>query len=123
MTEKHTLIFVYNANSGAFNAIFGAVHKVVSPNTYKRNLCKITYRVSIVKKEWKQYLQKLDIPVLFLHKDEFKKKYDYKNPKFPAIFVNHDNKIKQIISASEINNCSSVRDLIELVTDKTSSIH
>ena len=118
MNNKIKIIFVYNANSGAFNAVFDAIHKSVSPDTYKCNLCKITYKIATINKDWKTYIKNMDFPVEFLHKDEFKKQFDYKNPKFPAAFIKNESKIKQFISASEINNCKSVIDLKKLVEDK-----
>jgi hypothetical protein len=120
--NQYTLIFVYNARSGAFNAVFDAVHKKVSPNTYKCNLCKITYGITKMDKDWKKFIQNLKLPVEFLHKDEFKKKFDYKNPKFPAVFLKNEHKIKQLISAAEINKSKSVDDLVKLVEDKISSL-
>jgi hypothetical protein len=37
------LLFVYNADSGLFNSIAEAAHKIVSPQTYRCDLCRITY--------------------------------------------------------------------------------
>ena len=116
------LIFVYNAQGGKFKAVLDAIHKAVSPKTLKCRLYKITFGLAKTKKDWKQFINNLSISSEFLHKDEFKKKYDYKKPKFPAVFINREDKIKQIISASEINDCKTLKDLKNLVIDKIASI-
>ena len=35
--------FIYNAKSGLANSIFDLAHKLISPDTYECNLCKITH--------------------------------------------------------------------------------
>ncbi len=37
------LIFVYNADSGKLNVLFDVGHKIVSPGTYKCDLCTLTH--------------------------------------------------------------------------------
>jgi len=118
LKEKTTLIFVYNTNSGTLNTVFDVVHKVISPKTYKCNLYAITYGLTGMKKKWKKYIKELDLPVKFLHKNEFKKKYSVKNAKFPAAFLNHENKIKQILSPAEINKGKTLQDLQSLINSK-----
>jgi len=37
-------------------------------------------------KDWKSYVKDLEIPAEFLHKDEFEKKYDFQNAKYPSAY-------------------------------------
>ncbi|NJM95354.1 MAG: GTPase, partial [Acaryochloridaceae cyanobacterium CSU_5_19] len=37
------LIFVYNANSGGINTALDIAHKLLSPSTYRCNLCRLTH--------------------------------------------------------------------------------
>ena len=120
--ENQKLIFVYNAKSGAFNAVFDAIHKAVRPGSYKCTLCKLTYSFASMNGKWRKFINNLKIAVDFLHKDEFKQNFNYKNPKFPAAFLHHNNKMKQLISPAEINRCKSINELMELVKDKVKAL-
>jgi hypothetical protein len=117
--DNKKLIFVYNADSGFFSTLTDFAHKIISPDTYSCNLCKITYGNTGVKKEWKDFIQSLSIKSEFLHKDEFIKKYpDENNQEFPCVFVLQNNKLKLLISAKEINSVDSLDSLISLTKNK-----
>jgi len=51
------LIFVYNANSGAINALLDSAHKIISPQTYDCKLCELTYGVFKEDEEWLRFLE------------------------------------------------------------------
>ncbi len=121
------LILVYNADSGFFNIIKDGLHKTISPSTYQCNLCALTYGTVRMKDEWKKFINKLDIPAEFLHRDEFIEKlkkhpHNVKNAKFPAVFLNRDGKISLFINRDEINNCKTLKDLIDLITKKLTGL-
>jgi hypothetical protein len=109
--KKTKLIFVYNADSGAFNLLTDIAHKIFSPETYTCNLCAITHSNFGMKKEWKEYLETLDILLEFLHADEFKRKYPSEKIQLPAIFSEENGNIVLKIDAAAIKNCESVNDL------------
>ncbi len=44
-----------------------------------------------MKKEWAEFLRKLNIETIFCHKDEFLKKYGKQKAEFPAIFMTKEN--------------------------------
>ncbi len=113
------LLFVYNADTGLFNAVADATHKLLFPNTYSCNLCKITYGVVSMKKDWKIFLQSLPYELEFLHKDEFYIKYpDQRNLILPAILRKENDRIDAFLSAQEINTCKTLEDLKSLITKK-----
>ena len=114
---KPQLIFVYNADSGLFNSVTDFVHKIISPSTYACNLCTLTHGNFIMKNEWKTFNQQLPADVVFLHKDEFRKKFNLQT-RLPAIFIKNDNALKLFISDKEINNCKTIQQLENLITSQ-----
>lgn len=112
------LIFVYNANSGLFNSLTDTAHKLFSPETYSCNLCAITYGSFGMKKDWKEFLKSIDIPMEFLHRNELKKKYGISNINFPAILFKEENEPKLWINSESINLCKTIDDLKELIKSK-----
>ncbi len=119
MNKNNTLIFVYNADASFFSQLTDYIHKSVSPSTYQCKLCVLTYGATGMKKEWKAFIQNFALPVKFLHKDEFIKRY----PKFskiplPAAFMDKDGSISQVITAQEINTKHTIAELEKLVKEK-----
>lgn len=116
-----TLLFVYNADSGMFNALTDSVHKIISPGTYQCNLCKITYGSLSMKKEWKQFVQSLPVEVVFLHRDEFFAVYpETDQVSFPAVYgVGEDgSRARLLVDSREINKAQTLDDLKQLVNKK-----
>jgi hypothetical protein len=115
---KPVLIFVYNADSGLFNSLTDLAHKIFSPETYQCNLCTVTYSVSGMKKEWKDFLNKLNMPMEFLHRDELKESHGVEGMRLPAIFKKNGNELKMWIDADAINACRNIDDLKQLMMSK-----
>jgi len=115
---KPTIVFVYNADSGLFNTLGDIAHKLFSPKTYSCNLCAITHTPLGMKDEWKEYLDSLQVEKIFLHADELKKEYGIKNVALPAIFLKEGDGLKIWIKASEINRCSSMDELKNLINSR-----
>ena len=118
--QDKKLIFVYNANSDLASSMLDAIHKVVSPSTYKCNLCMITHSVLAEKSDWKEFRENLEIDSEFLHKDEFERKYKIKG-KYPSVFLKNKGNLKEIIPKKEIDNCKDINDLKKLVKRKGDS--
>ncbi len=123
MTEQSKKwVFVYNKESGAFNTTLSRINKYIPViKKYDCRLFKIINGLTSVKDSFLKELKNANINAVFLNKDEFKKKYDVKKPKFPAVFINEGSKIKQIISAAQIKNCNNYQDLITLIHDHKKS--
>ena len=111
------LIFVYNAEGGLFNSMSDFAHKIISPLTYRCNLCALTYGNFIMKNEWKLFIESLDIETAFLHKNEFIKLYHLQT-NLPAVFIKENNAISQLISKEEIDSCATLQRLKNLVPSK-----
>ncbi len=116
------LIFVYNADQGVFNAITDTIHKVLSPSTYECQLCQFTYGMTTMHKKWRDYLVNLDVETVFLHRDEFLKKYPAIKVELPAIFVDDAGQMRPFLTAEEINACSNLDALIEAVDKQISTL-
>lgn len=120
MTPEKTLLFVYNADSGLFNTLTDIAHKVFSPETYECNLCAITYGNFGIRTEWKEFLESLEIPLEFLHRDEFKKRYGGMDVELPAILMQSAAGPQTFINSAEINSCSSIEELKKLIKERLS---
>lgn len=111
--KKSKLVFVYNADGGAFNLLTDIAHKIFSPETYSCNLCALTHSNFGMKKQWKKFLESVDAEMEFLHANEFKDKYDFQETTLPAVYKqDEDGNLEIMIDAPTINKCKSVDDLI-----------
>ena len=111
------LIFIYNAKSGVVNELIDFAHKIVSPETYDCNLCAISYGAFSMKKKWSTYIETLPFKSTFTYKDKFSKN-GYSNIKFPSVFIRSNEKLDEIISATEINEINNLDQLIGLLNQK-----
>ncbi len=117
--DTTNLIFAYNANSGLFNAVWDSLHKTFSPKTYNCNLCAITYTSVSMKRQWKDFISKLNVPVLFLHRDELEKKYGINDLQLPVLLAKKGTHFDVLLSAERIKEIKNLEDLIEQVKQKT----
>ena len=117
--KNDTLLFVYNADSTLFAQVSDVVRKVIAPQTYTCNLCMITYDLLEMKDGWKEFLDTLPQHKIFLHRDEFVKKYSrYAKVQLPAIFIISNGVVSELVSAQEINHKKNIIELKELLLFK-----
>ena len=105
------LVFVYNADSGLFNTMADIGHKLFSPQTYQCDLCTMTHGYFQARKEWKSFIDTLDIPTEFLHRDEFRRRYTDNKDKLPAVFVASTTGLKIFLPADAISQCNDLDGL------------
>ncbi|MBT8263503.1 MAG: GTPase [Bacteroidia bacterium] len=118
-----SLLFVYNANSGAMNAILDSMHKVLSPSTYDCKLCELTYSTFSERSAWKDFRDKSTLDMRFLHKDEFQKEYRSKwLPKyeFPVVLASAGKGLEIFISSEDFEGLDSQQALIDLIQERLS---
>ena len=113
------LIFVYNANSGKLNTLFDIGHKLLSPGTYQCDLCSLTHGALSEKKAWKEFRERTELEMEFLHKDELEKIHA-KTFDYPVILKQADD-IELFLSADEISRVKSVDGLIALIEQHVDS--
>ncbi len=121
MKQLPSLVFVYNANSGARSALFDSMHKVLSPSTYQCSLCDLTYGVVKENRIWKRFRQQNQHTMVFLHKDEFGKKYASKfgyKFTFPIVLIENGNQLELLIATEELNQLKTAKQLIALVEER-----
>lgn len=109
-----SLIFVYNADSGLASALFDSAHKLLSPGTYSCNLCALTHHLAGEKQDWKTFLQGAKTEMIFLHRDEWEKRYPkFKKEPLPLIATSeNENDLPQIsIPAEKMNAMTSLEEL------------
>ncbi len=111
------LVFVYNADSGVFNTLSDAAHKIFSPRTYACNLCALTYGAVQMRGEWKEFLGGLGRPLEFLHADELAARYGVKGVGLPAVFTRDGDQLKVLAGADSINACRTLDDLKRLILE------
>jgi hypothetical protein len=127
--NNERLIFVYNADSGGFfTGLKDTLHKTFRKSTYGCNLCAVTFGSFGMKKDWKNYVNDLDVTVEFkkkdkfqfefLHRDEFDEKYKVTNAKFPSAYYLNGSKMELFISQEEMNSIKSIDELKNLVNKK-----
>lgn len=115
-------LFVYNANSGARNAVLDSMHKVFSPSTYQCNLCDITFGLVSENKEWKRFREESDLQMDFLHKDEFTQSMGdrFANTyNLPIVLVKENGELRVLVETEELNQLQSANDLIGLIQERT----
>lgn len=116
---RRALVFVYNADSGAFNTLADAAHKIFSPRTYRCNLCALTHSAVGMRKEWRRFLDGLDSPTEFLHADELKARYGVAGVPLPAVFRKEGESLEVLFGADVINTCRTMDDLKRLILGVT----
>jgi hypothetical protein len=114
---RPALVFVYNADSGVFNTLADAAHKIFSPQTYRCNLCALTHTAVGMRREWKRFLDGLEEPLEFLHADELKTRYGAAGVPLPAIFKTGGESMEVLVGADAINACRTMDDLKRLILD------
>jgi hypothetical protein len=127
--DEKKLIFVYNADSGGFfTGLKDTFHKTFRKSTYQCNLCAVTFGAFGMKKDWKNFVNDLDVPVEFkkkdkfqfefLHKDEFNEKYKVKDAKFPSAYILDSSSLELFISQDEMKAVKTIDELKDLVNQK-----
>jgi hypothetical protein len=113
MTE---LIFVYNADSGLFNSVADAAHKLLSPETYACNLCKVTYGLFTERKQWRSFVESLDAKCRFLHRDELYRQYPgLRATALPAVLRVTNGQPSICLDAQTLNACADLDSLMRLI--------
>lgn len=123
MSYGKTLLFIYNADSGILPGLKEYSSK--AGIAHGRNFCNLTAITSTpigMKKDWKRFVQDLNIPARFLNRNEFISEIGAGLITFPAILVQMGKDLLIVASSEEINRCTSLDDLISLVRQRSLEI-
>ncbi len=107
------LIFVYNSDSNPISSLIDLGRKIISPESYDCSLCKLTYGPFTELEAWKAFRTSIGVPMEFLHRDEFEKKYGRKFV-YPVILKNGA-EIGVLIPKQELDGFKELDELIEAV--------
>ncbi|MFN2439770.1 MAG: hypothetical protein ABR503_11265 [Chitinophagaceae bacterium] len=112
------IILVYNAWGGIYPGLVDFVHKEFFPKTYPCNLCYLTFGTFSMKEEWKQFIDSLPYKKTELHKENFQREYEPGNLQLPVILVNDGKQVQILLSAVELNQYTSLEELIVATKSK-----
>ncbi len=108
-----TLIFVYNTDSNPISSLIDLGHKILSPETYNCSLCKLTHGPFAEIEAWKAFRISIGVPVEFLHRDEFEKKYEQRF-EYPLI-LKKTTAVEVLLPKEEIDRLTDLDALIAAV--------
>lgn len=106
------IIFVYNAKSNFSSAMFDMAHKILSPQTYACDLCKLTHGAFKEKTNWIKFVKKSPLEFKFLHKDEYEFKYAPISA-YPFIASETEGVLKLLVDSEKLKSFKSELDLID----------
>ena len=112
------LVFVYNADSGFFEALKDGVTKFASPSTYPCRLCALTYGLATMRPRWRRFVEGLGVRVEFLHRDEFRERYGESEAGYPSAYIDRGGELEPFISSDEMNATETLDDLMETVRER-----
>jgi len=87
------------------------VHKILSPVTYKCNLCKLTHTNFGEHKVWKAFKEASSTPMTFYHIDEFEKLYSQVFV-YPVVLKKEGNTLSELFGAQDIGRFKTSEELI-----------
>ena len=115
MNARPRLLFVYNADTGLFNTLADAAHKILSPQTYHCVLCKVTYGWFQERRAWRAFLDTLDADCEFLHRDELHARFPDVAVTLPAVLCLGDGQPTLCIDTQRLRACRDLDELMGLV--------
>lgn len=121
VSNSMELIFVYNADGTLTAKIKDYYTKLLRPKAYPCKLCAVTSGNFGIKKQWKNYVDNLEISSKFLHKDEFENEYDITDGKYPCAYLKTASGMKLLVSQKEMNSIDTIEQLENLVNQKLES--
>ncbi len=115
MNESNTtLIFVYRAERGIFNALSHTMHRVFSPATYECRLCQITFSAVGMLHPWKDFLESRPEAKLFYHRKEFTADFPGITEEPPLILASRQGAAQPqiLLNRTDIETCADLDELI-----------
>lgn len=115
VSSAQELILVYNTDGGINARIADIIHKEFFSFAYPCNLRYYTFDTFGRNELWRRFIDSLPLKKRELHKNEFKRNYAPENLQLPVIMVRNRVQVQLLISATEINQISSLLQLMELI--------
>lgn len=121
-TKNTSILIVFNADGGIFSALADALHKALSPTTYRCHLCRLTHGPFRMRPLWRAFMDELAYPVQVLHRDEFRRLYDQQDQALPAVFLDTGGAITPLVDRERIQACHSLQDLMGATSEALSAL-
>ncbi|HMP02802.1 MAG TPA: hypothetical protein PKD86_08825 [Gemmatales bacterium] len=115
MPRPHTMVLVYDADGGLVSGLIHSLKRLVAPDSTPCHLCKLTHGAFGMKSEWWDFLKGFNVPLIFYHRNELKKKHGITNLDLPGIFVPKGEKLLPWVESDEINRCKDLDALKRLI--------
>lgn len=115
MKARPRLLFVYNADSGLFNALGDIGHKLFSPETYPCQLCALTHGLLRERQDWRGFIGTLEADCEFLHRDQFHKRFLGLVQPLPAVFRLVDGSPRACLDPGALAAAAGIDDLKQLI--------
>lgn len=115
MSAASGLLFVYNADGGLFNTLSDIGHKLFSPATYPCRLCAITHGYLKERAGWRTFVDSLGVPCVFLHRDQFRRRFPGVDVRLPAVFRLVGGQPRPCLDAADLDACADMDGLTALV--------
>ncbi len=114
--SRGRLVFAYNADAGIAAALLDMVHKIGSPATYPCSLCAITYGAVAMRRQWRDWLNRLPVPPVFYHRQDFRAAYPQAlDWALPLVAVERGTALQPLIAATELKAIADLGELIALL--------
>lgn len=111
-----TLLLVYHADSGHWNALWDIAHKVISPESYPCALCALTHGALSERGAWKAFRERHPGRLEMLHRDEFQRRHPLLQLVTPCVLARQpDNSWRTVMDQTAIQGCAGVEALIDRV--------
>jgi hypothetical protein len=114
MTPKRRidrLLFVFNADTGSFNAFLDSARKLLRLNGC--TLCSITHGLAGEKSEWRECKEEIGVPVDYIHRDEISGELrSVVGDQLPCIVAQTGSDLVLLLTPDVLDRCQgSVADL------------
>lgn len=113
--NRPRLLFVYNADSGLFNTLADIGHKIFSPQTYECQLCALTHGYFSERQAWRTFVESLPADCEFLHRDEYRRRFNDREQPLPAIFRLIDGLPMACMNKADLTSCQDLAELQQLI--------
>lgn len=85
------------------------------PHTYQCQLCALTYGYFTERKQWRAFIDGLDLDCSFLHRNEFRRRYPDNRDHLPVVFRLYDERPIVCLDADRLNECENLEELQRLI--------
>jgi hypothetical protein len=110
------LLFVYNADSGLTSALRDWLVKLVAPERYACQLCRISYGNFGMNPRWRAFVKQLPYSVRFLHRDELVRMHPQARLDPPGLLLHRDGEYEVLLERRDVEALDTLDALMARVS-------